>query len=142
MEIINLRSPKYVSITHANISYAVLDLFIWEGDFLSPPATPKYNIRKNVTSGNTTIGFEISELSRDYIDTKFDGTYTGQNVWVSYNLTAFNSLNVDLLPMQSVGFIGTDGYDYFQEQSNVKKSILLSNNVIDNYENQNIKLPI
>ena len=46
MAIINARSPKFVSISNASISYAVLKLYIWDDLKTNVPATPIYEIKK------------------------------------------------------------------------------------------------
>ena len=66
MAIINVRSPYYISITDASISYAELEIKIYNGN-KNDAAPIIYNLRKNKIGSNTSVSFEISELIRDYL---------------------------------------------------------------------------
>ena len=130
---INTRSPHYVSITNISISYATLDIYIWDGD-KSATTTVKYNLKKYKVSDSTTVSFEISELIRDYLDVVFDGVYstTSQNVckWVKTDLKAFNISDVQQGATVSQTDLALNSYSYFQEGSSFSfdnKSLLMEN---------------
>ena len=74
MEIINARSPKFVSISNSAISYATCEIGIFSGTI--PASVPfDYTLRKNTIGSNTQVSFEISELIRDFLEVTFDGDY-------------------------------------------------------------------
>jgi len=130
---INTRSPHFVSITNASISYATLDIYIWDGD-KSATTTVKYDLKKYKVSNSTTVSFEISELIRDYLDVVFDGVYstTSQNIckWVKTDLKAFNVSDVQQGTTVSQTDLALDSYSYFQEGSSFSfdnKSLLMKN---------------
>jgi hypothetical protein len=138
MAIINVRSPKYVSIDDSSLSYAILKLYIWNGSSSSQPPTETYNIRK---SGVQIVFFEIAELIRDYLDTTFDGNYNGQAVWVSTSLRAYDSDN-DEVADDGESFIAFDGYDYFEESANVSNPIMITNRNLSVLKDNTFKIPI
>ena len=90
---IQVRSPHFESISYANASYGILKIYIWTGDRNTVPPNFEYSIRKSATTpttGNPRVTFETSELIRDYLDIEFDGNYSGQGVWVRYDLDVYN----------------------------------------------------
>jgi len=138
MAIINVRSPKYVYIDEIELSYAVLKLFIWTGASSPVPPTETYNIRK---SGTGTVYFEISELIRDYLDTTFDGNYSGQAVWVSTSLFAYDSDDNEVAD-DGESFVAFDGYNYFEESANVDNSLMITNRKLFVLEDNTFRVPI
>ena len=141
MAIINARSPKFVSISNASISYAVLKLYIWDGLETSVPATPIYEIKKSVITGGVKVAFEISELIRDQIDILFDGNYNGQAVWVRVFQTAYNNANAPL-GNTTQDFIAFDGYEYFENPTSPNVPLFISNREIFTLDDASMKIPI
>ncbi len=137
MAIINVRSPKYVSIDDSSLSYAILRLSIWTGAS-SPTPAPTYIIRK---SGIGIVFFEISELIRDYLDTTFDGNYNGQAVWVSTTLLAYDSDDNEVAD-DGESFVAFDGYNYFEESANVSNPIMITNRNLSVLKDNTFKIPI
>ena len=137
MAIINVRSPKYVSIDDSSLSYAILRLSIWTGAS-SPSPAPIYIIRK---SGVQIVFFEISELITDYLDTTFDGDYSGQAVWVTTTLFAYDS-NDNEVADDGESFVAFDGYNYFEESANVDNSLMITNRKLFVLEDNTFRVPI
>ncbi len=139
MAIINVRSPKYVSIDDGSLSYAILRLSIWTGAS-SPSPAPTYIIRK---SGTQIVFFEISELIRDYLDTTFDGNYSGQAVWVSTTLFAYDS-NDNEVADDGESFVAFDGYNYFEESRGISipNPIMITNRKLFVLEDNTFRVPI
>ncbi len=140
MAIINVRSPKYVSIDDSSLSYAILKLFIWNGSSSSQPSAETYNIRK---SGVQIVFFEIAELIRDYLDTTFDGDYSGQAVWVSTSLFAYDS-NDNEVADDGESFVAFDGYNYFEESRGISipNPIMITNRKLFVLEDNTFRVPI
>ena len=93
------RSPSFESVSASGLSYGILKIYIWTGNKNTPPPVT-YTLRKSATTpttGNPRVSFEISELIRDYLDTEFDGNYTGQGVWVGIALDGYNSSDVSFI---------------------------------------------
>jgi len=140
---INTRSPYYVSISDASISYATLNLYVWSGALASVPATAQYTLKKSIISTNTKVSFEVAELIRDYIEVTFNGTYSGQAVYVKIDLEAFNSSDVSLETSTNTLF-GFDGYSYFEEPTfNVDtNALLISNRTIFTLSDNLFRIPV
>ena len=139
MAIINVRSPKYVSIDDSSLSYAILRLSIWTGAS-SPSPAPIYIIRK---SGTQIVFFEIAELIRDYLDTTFDGDYSGQAVWVTTTLFAYDS-NDNEVADDGESFVAFDGYNYFEESRGISipNPIMITNRKLFVLEDNTFRIPI
>jgi hypothetical protein len=139
MAIINVRSPKYVSIDDGSLSYAILRLSIWTGAS-SPSPAPTYIIRK---SGTFIVFFEIAELIRDYLDTTFDGNYSGQAVWVSTTLLAYDSDDNEVAD-DGESFVAFDGYNYFEESRGISipNPIMITNRKLFVLEDNTFRVPI
>jgi len=124
MAIINARSPYYVSITNAAISYATLEISIWSGSSATVATeNTSYSLRKSIHTTETKVSFEISELVRDDLDVNFDGNYTtsatsdGGAKWVKTTIKAFNYSDVQVGSTVTETNIAFDGYGYFEEGS-------------------------
>ena len=137
---INLRSPYYISTSITDTSYATLDISIWSGSVINPPAS-QYSLRKSVVGSSVDVVFEISELVRDYLDITFDGDYTGQTVWVQLAHTAYDSDDVVLFTNtgKSIAF---DGYWYFEESQTATPSTFISNRELFVLEDNTFRIPI
>ena len=127
MAIINARSPYFVSITDANISYSTLEIYIYSGA-KTATVTAEYNLQKSKIGTSTKVSFEISELIRDYLDVTFDGdydttaTYEGSAKWVKTIIKAFNSAGTQVGSTVTETNIALDGYSYFEEGSSFTMS--------------------
>ena len=124
MAIINARSPYYVSITNAAISYATLDISIWSGSSATVATeNTSYSLRKSIHTTETKVSFEISQLVRDDLDVNFDGNYTtsatsdGGAKWVKTIIKAFNSSDAQVGSTVTETNIAFDSYGYFEEGS-------------------------
>ena len=124
MAIINARSPYYVSITNAAISYATLDISIWSGSSATVATeNTSYSLRKSIHTTETKVSFEISQLVRDDLDVNFDGNYTtsatsdGGAKWVKTTIKAFNSSDAQVGSTVTETNIAFDSYGYFEEGS-------------------------
>ena len=128
---INTRSPYYKNTATANASYSTLEIFVWNGSVTSPPATPVYNLRKYALTGSTFIGYEISELIRDYIDVKFtNGDYVTDPPWVKTIIKVYSSSNQLLNTITSSATSAFDSYSYFEEEDSFQidnLSLMMSN---------------
>jgi hypothetical protein len=117
---INARSPHFVSIDNAALSYAEMDIFIWQGVIGDNDGVAKYQLRKSRIGSSTKVSFEIAELIRDYLDITFNGSYNnqiGKCVHVKVDLVAYNSSDVALTPTSSVTQFAFDSYSYFENSA-------------------------
>jgi len=152
--IINTRSPFYIKVFHSSLFEAELKLYIYEGvkDITPDAADLRYTIVKAELEGNNQVVFEISELVRDYIDTKYDGEYDSYTVWVNPVITASDENGVTI-PNQYVTFtpddyddqfVATDGYGYFEEGINpdFDKGLMMTPATLYRVEDRSINIPV
>lgn len=148
---INVRSPFYIKVGDANLSYATLQLYIYTGVKDTTPDADdlKYTITKSELSFNNFVVFEISELVRDYLEIEFDGGYDSQCVWVNPVITAYNVADTPIssptiTPDNSDQFIALDGYGYFEEGLNpeLSRGLLMSNRTIFRINDSNVRIPV
>lgn len=151
-KIINTRSPFYIKVYHASLFEAELKLYIYEGakDTTPDAADLKYTIQKAELEANNYVVFEISELIRDYIETKYDGEYDSYTVWVNPVITAFDT-NGNTLSSPTVTpsdysdqFIATDGYGYFEEGINpdFDEGLMMSEGTIYRVDDRSVNIPV
>ena len=151
-QIINTRSPFYIKVYHADLFEAKLELYIYEGvkDTSPDAADLKYTIQKAELEGNNYVIFEISELVRDYIETKYDGEYDSYAIWVNPVITAFED-DGTTIPSPTVTpsdyadqFIATEGYGYFEEGINpdFDEGLMMSEGTIYRVEDRSINIPV
>lgn len=143
MIILNARSPKFVSVSHASISYAILKLYIWDGLAASQPTTPIYEIKKSSIAGSPEVAFEIAELVRDQLDILFDGNYngSGQAVWAKAELVAYN-VSGGSLTFTSQSYIAFDGYEYFENPTSPFVPLFMTNREIFTLNDARMRIPI
>jgi len=150
--LINTRSPFYVKVYHASLFEAKLQLYIYEGakDTSPDAADLKYTIQKAELGGNNYVVFEISELVRDYIETKYDGEYDSYAVWVNPVVTAFDTSGSTLssptvTPSDYTSqFIDTEGYGYFEEGINpyFDEGLMMSEGTIYRVNDRSVNIPV
>jgi len=138
---INVRSPYFVNVTATNLTQCDMELYIYEGTQTTDRGAVIYDIES--VAYNESVTFEISELVRDYLDVIFDGTYTGQNIWVDYRIN--NYINGTPSGYGSyVQLTGYDGYGYFEDGANPQNnsSVLISNDTILLLDDNNARIPV
>jgi hypothetical protein len=150
-KIINTRSPFFIKVSDSTLDTAKLELYIYEGVYDTSPdaADLKYTIEKSELEGNNIIVFEISELVRDYIETKYDGEYDSYTVWVNPVITATNETggtitSPTITPSVSGQFIATEGYGYFEEGANpdFDEGLMMSEGTIYRVNDRSVNIPV
>jgi hypothetical protein len=150
-KLINTRSPFFIKVSDSTLDTAKLELYIYEGtkDITPDAADLKYTIEKSELEGNNIIVFEISELVRDYIETKYDGEYDSYAVWVNPIITATNEsggtiTSPTITPSVSSQFIATEGYGYFEEGANpdFDEGLMMSEGTIYRVNDRSVNIPV
>ena len=151
-KLINTRSPFYIKVSDSNLDTAKLELYIYEGVYDTSPdaADLKYTIEKSELEGNNIIVFEISELVRDYIETKYDGEYDSYCVYVNPVITAINETggtitSPTVTPSDYASqFVATEGYGYFEEGINpdFDEGLMMSEGTIYRVNDRSVNIPI
>ena len=137
---INLRSPYYIGISNASISYAILELSISEDEVTTDI---QYTLRKSVIAGKTSVYFEVSELIRDFLNMFFQGDYFSLGLIVKSTIKAYNSSGTLLSTSTATNF-AFDSYSYFEEPTfNLDNiSTLITNRTIYNLADNVVRVPV
>ena len=146
---INLRSPYYIKVSKTDLTSVELKLYIYTGTFTAngsvAAGTLRYTINKKPLGSNAYVVFEVSELVRDYLEVEFNGDYNSESVWLNAIATVTGgSGSVTVTPDNTNGFIGLDGYGYFEEGANptLSTTALQSNNSIIALDDNLFRVPV
>ena len=150
--IINTRSPFYKKISNASLAKAILELYVWTGEYADRVAADKkYTITKEELGTNNYVTFELSELIRDYMITEYND-YATDTLWVDADVTIYDSagaiVQVDSQDTTTYPFLAIDGYGYFEDGINPRSveyttpMVLQHNTTIYFYGGYDIKIPI
>ena len=147
---INLRSPYYIKVSKTALTSVELKLYIYTGTFTAngsvAAGTLRYTINKKPLGSNAYVVFEVSELVRDYLDVEFNGDYNSEAVWLNAiaTVTGGGTNPVTVTPDNTNGFIGLDGYGYFEEGANptLSTTALQSNKTIIALDDNLFRVPV
>ena len=146
---INLRSPYYIKVSKTALTSVELKLYIYTGTFTAngsvAAGTLRYTINKKPLGSNAYVVFEVSELVRDYLEVEFNGDYNSESVWLNAIATVTGgSGSVTVTPDNTNGFIGLDGYGYFEEGANptLSTTALQSNKSIIALDDNLFRVPV
>ena len=146
---INLRSPYYIKVSKTALTSVELKLYIYTGTFTAngsvAAGTLRYTINKKPLGSNAYVVFEVSELVRDYLEVEFNGDYNSESVWLNAIATVTGgSGSVTVSPDNTNGFIGLDGYGYFEEGANptLSTTALQSNKSIIALDDNLFRVPV
>lgn len=124
-----------------------LQVYIYEGTSSSYTSSDlKYQIQKEILSGDTNVIFEIAELVRDYLDLTFNDDYLSRVLWVTTVATILDENDQVYTYGSPVSntYIATNGYGYFEDEINpeLQRHALFTPNTIYLPEGTAGKLPI
>ena len=146
---INLRSPYYIKVSDTALTSVELKLYIYTGTFTAngsvATGTLRYTINKKPLGSNAYVVFEVSELVRDYLEVEFNGDYNSEAVWLNAIATVTGGSGSETVtPDNTNGFIGLDGYGYFEEGANptLSTTALQSNNSIIALDDNLFRVPV
>lgn len=109
---IGVRSPFFAYYDLATAAYGTLSLTI--------SGTLRYTITKDVVPNTTMATFDISELVRDYIQPRYDGSIVATDcgaVAISYTIQLFNSGGTSL-GTDTQTYDAFDAYQYYYNGNN------------------------
>jgi len=124
-----------------------LQIYIYEGvEGVYTSSDLKYQIQKQILSGDTNVVFEIAELVRDYLDLTFNDDYLSRAIWVTTVATILDENNQVYTYGSPIAtnYIALNGYGYFEDEINpeLSRSVLLTTSTIYLPEGTAGKLPI
>lgn len=145
---INLRSPYYIKVSQTGLTSATLNLYIYTGTFTTNANVNddflRYSITKKPLGTNTFVVYEVSELIRDYLEIEFDGSYDSDVVWINAIPTSNGTGSINVTPDNTNGFVGLDGYGYFEQGANptLSTNLLQSNRTIFALDDNLFRVPV
>ena len=146
---INLRSPYYIKVSKTALTSVELKLYIYTGTFTAngsvAAGTLRYTINKKPLGSNAYVVFEVSELVRDYLEVEFNGDYNSESVWLNAIATVTGGSGSETVsPDNTNGFIGLDGYGYFEEGANptLSTTALQTNKTIIALDDNLFRVPV
>lgn len=124
-----------------------LQIYIYEGvEGVYTSSDLKYQIQKQILSGDTNVVFEIAELVRDYLDLTFNNDYLSRAIWVTTIATILDENNQVYTYGSPIAtnYIALNGYGYFEDEINpeLSRNVLLTTSTIYLPEGTAGKLPI
>ena len=146
---LNVRSPYFINHTATNLTSATLEIVIYVGAVNTSFGTPQYTLVS--TAIDAKVNFEVSELIKDYIQTKFNGTFPtptvtdeeATTIFVDYRITqTIVTTTTVLTPVY--GNRAFYGYGYFENGVNpqLANSMLQSNSTILKNTNATVTIPV
>ena len=138
---INTRSPYFLTYVDADITSAVLDLYIYTGVSVDTMDEVMYSLETEAFNGS--VSFEISQLISDHLEVAFNGSFGSNVVWLNYRVT--KSILGEVGELQDVQTLPVfDGYGYFEDGAKPQLSnrVLQSNDTIYAYDNNIFHLPV
>ncbi len=139
VDIIMTKSPYWVnySSTPENYTYIEIDLYIWNGNFVSVPDYPNYTLTAyKVTPTSSGIHVNIADYIADLINPKPNSSFYNTSASPSFN--EFVNFGYQIRAYYTIGLVNqlvdtvnsdlkmaTLGYGYHQQGINPKMSLLI-----------------
>lgn len=139
------RSPYWINATATDLINASIELWIYTGARVGDrPSTPSYTINSTVTDTPNNVYWDISDLAKDFIDTKYGAELdNGSAVWVDYRITTTTETGVTTGSIQT-GHYAVYGYSYYEEGYNFTplNGCLIDNDIIYKLEDNDVSIPL
>lgn len=118
---VRLRSPYYVTDTETGAAYATLNITV--NNVL------RYVITEDTNSSGTIV-FEISRISKDYLDVLFNGSYISYTCNIDLAMIFYNSNGIQVGVQRNINHKGFAGYGDFEDGANpvVDPSVIMQSN--------------
>ena len=138
------RSPFWINATETNLISASIELWIYEGTAVTDrPAVANYTIQSSVTDTPNNVYWDISDLVKDFIDTKYSTSSDNGVVWVDYKITKVTTSTIYLGTIQT-GYYAVYGYSYYEQGYNNSSldGCLIDTNLIYNLDSSDVLVPL
>ena len=129
----HLIDPKYI-----------FELYIWDGDKTSLPATPTITLQANADQASTlyTARFNIDSYLKDFLYSNPHKPTSGVNysdgVWYYFTCQLVTQTIITGDTVTSATKLGTRGYGLWADNSNAGTTIALSNNIVFGNQSSNL----
>ena len=139
------RSPYWIKATATDLVSASIELWVYEGTAItSRPAEVSYTINSTVTDILNTVYWDISDLVKDFIDTRYTGSSSDNGVvWVDYRITTATTSAVSQGSIQT-GDYAVYGYSYYEQGYNNTPldGCLIDTDLIYNLDGNDVIVPL
>ena len=139
------RSPYWIKATATDLVSASIELWVYEGTAItSRPAEVSYTINSTVTDIPNTVYWDISDLVKDFIDTRYTGSSSDNGVvWVDYRITTSTTSAVSQGSIQT-GDYAVYGYSYYEQGYNNTPldGCLIDTDLIYNLDGNDVIVPL
>lgn len=139
------RSPFWIKATATDLVSASIELWVYEGTAVtSRPTEVSYTINSTVTDTPDAVYWDISDLVKDFIDTKYTGTSSDNGVvWVDYRIATTTTSGVVAGSIET-GHYAVYGYSYYEQGYNNTSlaGCLIDNDLIYNLDGNDVLIPL
>jgi len=138
------RSPYWINATATDLIYASIELWVYSGEtIVDRPTLPNYSITSTVTDTTDNVYWDISDLVKDFINTKYYLNAENAAVWVDYRITTVELTGTTQGSIQT-GDYAVYGYSYYEEGYNATSlsGCLMDNDIIYKLEDNDVSIPV
>ena len=139
------RSPFWIKATATDLVSASIELWVYEGTAVtSRPTEVSYTINSTVTDTPDAVYWDISDLVKDFIDTKYTGTSSDNGVvWVDYRIATTTTSGVVAGSIET-GHYAVYGYSYYEQGYNNTSlaGCLIDSDLIYNLDSNDVLIPL
>ena len=112
-----------------------LKIYVYEGIEGSYASTDlRYEIQKEILTGDTNVVFEIAELVRDYLTVDFNNDYLSKSIWATTIATILDENDIVYTYGSPISdnYLAVNGYGYFEDEINpeLSRNALMTSNTI------------
>ena len=112
-----------------------LKIYVYEGIEGSYASTDlRYEIQKEILTGDTNVVFEIAELVRDYLTVDFNNDYLSKSIWATTIATILDENDIVYTYGSPISnnYLAVNGYGYFEDEINpeLSRNALITSNTI------------
>lgn len=144
MNILNIRSPYFITVNEASQVGSKVELFIWNSG-TTEPATPTYTFAKTISQ---RTDYNISNFVKEYIDNSiaYVGIPTSNNVknWCKVKVKRYKETSIGAYTLlDTVNYLAVNGYTLFTNgyNSTTDDKVLQNSNITIYYDRSNTNVP-
>lgn len=138
------RSPYWINATATDLISASIELWIYQGVVVEDrPSESSYTIQATVTDVTNNVYWDISDLVKDFIDTKYYSNSDEAVVWVDYRITKTTSSGTTADDIVT-GDYAVYGYSYYNDGYNYTtlEGCLLSSDILYKLSDNDVSIPV
>ncbi|MBC7524793.1 MAG: hypothetical protein H7239_10175 [Flavobacterium sp.] len=144
MNIVNIRSPYFITVDIALQVGSKIELFIWN-EGTTEPVTPTYTFTKRIAQ---RTDYNISNFVKEYIDNSISyvGSPTANNVknWTRFKVKRYKETSIGVYSfLNTVNYMAVNGYTLFENGYNYNAIdvVLQGTNITTYYDRLNTNYP-